>query len=297
MSLEKLELEIIHYKELCLNLKNSVFEKLITNLKIIFNFLTKNNINNCIKSNNKDNIILISFNGGKDSICSFLAYKYLLYCMHINLSNENNMKLINTENTLNNIEDINIFNKFLLNHTKFKINNYFNTSLIYFSHSDNFKEEVDYCIDISKSEDINIKIMHASFRNGLFYSKEKYKFDYIVMGLRKDDLFLSSSTFANNINQDDYFAIEEKDIIQSSTNSYPNFIRLYPIYNFNYSEIWCLILLFNYKYLCLYDQGYSSVGLKKKTFKNSNLFRHCYNKYMPAYCLYKSSSEREFRTN
>lgn len=236
----------------------NIHKKLSNNLRVINDWMSSN-----LK---EDSDVFVSFNGGKDCIACFLALKYLYYC------NEKNLKM----------EDINVFVDFTKNHSKFKLPN--KVKLLFFLNADCFDEELDYCFNLSKNEELQILVQYTDFISGLFYTKQFHKLQSIFMGIRKDDITHNKEK-----------STEESDLLHKSDGKYPNFMRLYPIFDFDYTEIWGLILLMNYPYPEVYDQGYSSLGKKSKTVKNENLLNQATGNYLSAYCLEAIDSERTFR--
>lgn len=155
--------------------------------------------------------------------------------------------------------------------------------MIYFPKKDNFKEELIYFYKIVKEEELNYMLIYSDYIEGLQYLVDIQKVKTIVMGTRKDDF--------------DNYKVKDQvidDLVHPSTEPYPDFIRFYPIFYFDYGEIWRLIKFLNYPYLELYDCGYSSIGSKYNTQLNEKLLVD--GRYLPGFCLEEYSSEREFRT-
>ncbi len=255
---------IIQAKNNCVNKSEEIFHKLSHNLIIIDEYLKAYLCNN--------DTIYIAFNGGKDSIAAYLALKFYLFIK------ENNKSL----------HSYSTFLEFIRNYNNVNITK---VKLLYFLQNDCFTEEDDYFLSILNSEKVKSLICYSDFKNGLLYTTKHDDVKFIFMGVRHDDI-------TSNANE----TIDDKKLIHKSDSGYSDFIRLYPIYDFNYYEVWGFILLLNFPYPCLYDQGYSSVGKKSKTFKNINL---CYKEstdddnsktvYLPAYCLSNSETERNYR--
>jgi len=78
----------------------------------------------------------------------------------------------------------------------------------------------------------------------------------IIMGTRSTD------PFSNNL---DPFTMTDGD--------YPEFLRIHPVLDWTYGEIWEFIDLLRLPYVKLYDQGYSSIGSRSSTFPNPLLVR------------------------
>ncbi|XP_055329124.1 FAD synthase-like [Paramacrobiotus metropolitanus] len=73
------------------------------------------------------------------------------------------------------------------------------------------------------------------------------------------------------------------------------FVRILPILNFSYHDVWLYLKEFNIYYCKLYDDGYTSVGWEGNTVRNEKLRRVADDgtvKYLPAYLLEDSDDER-----
>lgn len=77
---------------------------------------------------------------------------------------------------------------------------------------------------------------------------------------------------------------------------WPKIMRVSPILDWSYSQIWEFILKHQVPYCSLYDQGYTSLGNKTSTSPNP-LLRDPDDpaRYLPAYKLKDSSTERNGR--
>jgi len=76
---------------------------------------------------------------------------------------------------------------------------------------------------------------------------------------------------------------------------WPEFMRVLPILNWDYNDVWTFLLRLNVPYCCLYEQGYTSLGGTNNTIKNPALKIETdgdEEKYEPAYKLKDGSLER-----
>ncbi|KAK1132182.1 hypothetical protein K0M31_016305 [Melipona bicolor] len=78
--------------------------------------------------------------------------------------------------------------------------------------------------------------------------------------------------------------------------SWPNLIRVNPILNWSYDQVWKFLLKHNVPYCPLYDEGYTSLGTKSTTVPNPRLKDpNNSSLYRPAYTLTDESAERQGR--
>ncbi|OGK20263.1 hypothetical protein A3C23_04895 [Candidatus Roizmanbacteria bacterium RIFCSPHIGHO2_02_FULL_37_13b] len=85
-----------------------------------------------------------------------------------------------------------------------------------------------------------MEIMRIAKINAIKYTLKKYKFKAIISGIRKDEHEARS--------KETYFS---KRL---------NHMRIHPILDFTFSDIWNYINEFHVPYVSLYDQGYKSLG-------------------------------------
>lgn len=74
----------------------------------------------------------------------------------------------------------------------------------------------------------------------------------------------------------------------------PPFMRVNPILDWTYGDVWSFLRYFQLPYCCLYDQGYTSLGSTTNTYPNPAL-RIDDTAYLPAYELADFSLERAGR--
>ncbi|KAI0205021.1 phosphoadenosine phosphosulfate reductase [Astrocystis sublimbata] len=75
---------------------------------------------------------------------------------------------------------------------------------------------------------------------------------------------------------------------------WPDFMRVHPVIDWHYAEIWAFIRHLKIPYCPLYDQGYTSLGGTKDTQPNPNLKKHDKDGvgFLPAYTLIGDDEER-----
>ena len=77
--------------------------------------------------------------------------------------------------------------------------------------------------------------------------------------------------------------------------SWPTFMRICPILDWSYEEVWEYLRSLNIPYCCLYDKGYTSLGSQSNTVPNPCLLQKD-GSHLPAYHLEDETKEREGRT-
>lgn len=241
-----------------LDLNSSLFDKIICFAKCF---------EATLKNQTDESKLYVSFNGGKDCLAAYILLKYFFYCKLNKLKTE----------------EISSFELFINSKTQLKISD-FNIIFIYFVNDKNYTEEEDYVIDFAKNEGVQIFYIYSDYVTGLKFLIKNFGLKLVIMGTRKDDLIKYKSP---------YKGVEET-LLHHSTSPYPDFIRFYPIFKFDFDDIWRLILLSKTKYLELYDRGYSSIGNRFNTCVNENL-KIDGDFILPAWCLDEFDTERNFR--
>lgn len=100
-------------------------------------------------------------------------------------------------------------------------------------------------------------------------------------------------------------------VFSQSSPGWPSFMRVNPIIDWEYSDVWRFLRQSGTPYCILYDRGYTSLGSKSNTFRNKELLKRkgCNEEkeegfvhdesadYLPAYELKDGSLERNGRIN
>lgn len=213
--------------------------------------------------------ICTSFNGGKD--CTVVLHLVNATIRNLNLGskspNQNNNNDINSETNNHHTSDLN--------------------KLLAFYHKTNdiFEEEEKFVNQALVT--YNLKLAHysgTSLKDSLRQFKSDYPFlEGIFIGTRFDDLKEGQKLA--------YFA--------PTDHSWPSFVRINPILEWSYQQVWDFIRHLEIPYCDLYNQGYSSFGAKSESRRNSSLLRHDFDGksyYMPAWCLADHQDERHSRS-
>ena len=119
-----------------------------------------------------------------------------------------------------------------------------------------------------------------TLKEQLFELKNSHStLDYILMGTRRSDAsyYKSMRPFA------------------TTDSGWPSFIRVNPILDWTYSDVWYFIRLLKLPYCELYDRGYTSIDHANNTTPNRTLFDSTRGTHLPAYFLPNDNHERTSR--
>lgn len=91
----------------------------------------------------------------------------------------------------------------------------------------------------------------------------------ILVGVRKTDPYCSKKSvvlcllsFLGHLQEVNY-----------TDNGWPKFLRIHPILNWSYDDIWEYIDYYQIPYCSLYDRGYTSIGSISRTIPNPKLLK------------------------
>lgn len=90
-----------------------------------------------------------------------------------------------------------------------------------------------------------------------------------------------------------------KILLQMTDSDWPQVMRVSPLLDWHYSEIWDYLLHLKVPYCSLYDMGYTSLGSRNNSISNPALtiydpLKDC-KTYLPGYKLLNASLERNGR--
>lgn len=100
--------------------------------------------------------------------------------------------------------------------------------------------------------------------------------------------------FVMGTRRNDPFA-KELEHFSPSSPDWPPFMRVNPIIDWRYAEVWQFLRGFGIPYCVLYDHGYTSIGSVQTTAPNPEL-KTADGTYRPAWELQDAALEREGRT-
>jgi len=174
--------------------------------------------------------------------------------------------------------------------------------VIYFQHNDEFPEVLSLLHDTVLEYDVDMIAFKegVSFGDGLNYLVERN----VNPSGSCNVMPLSSSTtpfplaFVLGTRKNDPNA-GSQGIYAPSSHYMPPFLRVNPILDWTYGNVWYFLRLFNLPYCCLYDEGYTSLGTVKDTLPCPALKKENSDgneeEYWPAYMLKDWDLERAGR--
>lgn len=148
----------------------------------------------------------------------------------------------------------------------------------YLQASDPFPEALNFIEFCKSSYNLDLIVIPGSVKQGLAQLKKSHPhIRATIMGTRRLDPY-SAHLKA--------FSLTDPD--------WPEFMRVFPILDWSYTEVWKFLRFFNLPYCKLYNDGYTSLGSAANTKKNDKL-KLPDGSYSPAYILEDQSEERTGR--
>ncbi|KAK8957659.1 hypothetical protein KSP39_PZI000668 [Platanthera zijinensis] len=153
---------------------------------------------------------------------------------------------------------------------------------IYFETTSTFPEINSFTHETAASYDLQLDIIRLDFKSGLVALLKEKTTKAIFLGTRIGD--------PNAVGQEQF---------SPSSDGWPPFMRVNPILDWSYRDVWAFILTCKVPYCILYDKGYTSIGSIYDTDPNASLCipHHSGNKetFKPAYLLSDGRLERAGR--
>lgn len=147
----------------------------------------------------------------------------------------------------------------------------------FFHYETDFPEVLEFTHATNKRYSLGMEILTGDFKKGLEQLLQQTHVQAIILGTRRGD--------PN--------AAEQETFCPSSA-GWPPFMRVNPILEWSYHDVWGFLQLAAVPYCCLYDQGYTSLGSVSNTEPNSAL-RLEDGSYAPAHMLPDARLERAGR--
>ncbi|KAG6558131.1 hypothetical protein Mapa_000312 [Marchantia paleacea] len=125
---------------------------------------------------------------------------------------------------------------------------------IYFESPDVFPEIDSFTLDTAKAYDLELELIRLDFKSGLVELQKKRPMKAVFLGTRIGD--------PNAVGQEQF---------SPSSAGWPAFMRVNPILDWSYRDVWAFLLACKVPYCSLYDQGYTSIGSIHDTLPNAAL--------------------------
>ncbi|KAE8719006.1 ABC transporter B family member 1-like [Hibiscus syriacus] len=152
---------------------------------------------------------------------------------------------------------------------------------IYFESTSVFPEINTFTYDTSKTYGLQMDIIRSDFKSGLEALLTNKPIRAIFLGVRIGD--------PTAVGQEQF---------SPSSPGWPPFMRVNPILDWSYRDVWAFLLTCKVQYCSLYDQGYTSIGSIHDTVPNALLSissTSSKEKFKPAYLLSDGRLERAGR--
>ncbi|RWR72256.1 FAD synthase-like protein [Cinnamomum micranthum f. kanehirae] len=166
------------------------------------------------------------------------------------------------------------------NQINFKLNCPIRT--IYFESPSAFPEINTFTYETASTYDLEMEIIRLDFKSGLEALLREKPIKAIFLGTRIGD--------PNAVGQEQF---------SPSSTGWPPFMRVNPILDWSYRDVWAFLLTCKVKYCSLYDEGYTSIGSIHDTVPNALLCINDLSKskenFKPAYLLQDGRLERAGR--
>ncbi|XP_068640538.1 uncharacterized protein [Aristolochia californica] len=153
---------------------------------------------------------------------------------------------------------------------------------IYFETPSAFPEINSFTYETASTYNLPLEIIRLDFKSGLEALLNEKPIKAIFLGTRIGD--------PNAVGQEQF---------SPSSPGWPPFMRVNPILDWSYRDVWAFLLTCKVRYCSLYDQGYTSIGSTYDTVPNALLCigdsSNINEKFRPAYLLVDGRLERAGR--
>ncbi|OMO99956.1 hypothetical protein CCACVL1_03524 [Corchorus capsularis] len=151
---------------------------------------------------------------------------------------------------------------------------------IYFESSSAFPEINLFTYDTAKTYGLQLDIIRTDFKSGLEALLKANPIRAIFLGVRIGD--------PTAVGQEQF---------SPSSPGWPPFMRVNPILDWSYRDVWAFLLTCKVQYCSLYDKGYTSIGSIYDTVPNSllSISNSSKKEFKPAYLLPDGRLERAGR--
>lgn len=147
----------------------------------------------------------------------------------------------------------------------------------FFDSRTDFPEIVDFVHQTDEQYCLGMETLHGDFKAGVADFINRTSIKAIILGTRRND--------PNARGQ---------EVFCPSSKGWAPFMRVNPVLDWTYHDVWAFLRLSCVPYCILYDRGYTSLGSVENTFPNESLLRED-GTYAPAHALPDARLERAGR--
>ncbi|TPX48217.1 hypothetical protein SeMB42_g03079 [Synchytrium endobioticum] len=215
----------------------------------------------------------LSFNGGKD--CMVMVHVYMAalyeYLTSRGKAKANGLAVVNGTGPLSKVEYPHIVHETVASPP---------IKTLYVRCLDPFKEVDDFVEECAQEYNLDMHKIAEPMKEALqSFLDHNPSVQAILIGTRRTDPHAQNQV-----------AFDPTD------NGWPNVMRVHPILDWEYVDIWTYLKLLHVDYCRLYDKGYTSLGGISNTMPNPALRKQeIPDEYLPAYMLQDASQERNGR--
>lgn len=149
-------------------------------------------------------------------------------------------------------------------------------TVLYFNEADQFAELKSFMRRSERLYGLTVLRLESNYRDALtqLFAERTVPIKAIFMGQRRSDPHTQSLS----------------QLTPSSVN-YPSFVRINPLLEWGYSDVWRFLLEYGIEYCQLYDRGYTSIGNRSNSRPNPRLWNADKGLYEPAWRLLEIDSD------
>jgi FAD synthetase len=147
----------------------------------------------------------------------------------------------------------------------------------FFHHDNDFEEVTSFTYECNKRYNLDMHVLTGDFKTGLVQFLQATHVNAIFLGTRHGDP-----------------NAKDQETFSPSSPGWPPFMRINPVLDWTYHDVWSFLCMAHLPYCCLYDKGYTSLGSVETTHPNEALALED-GRYAPAHSLNDARLERAGR--
>lgn len=147
----------------------------------------------------------------------------------------------------------------------------------FFHHNNDFEDVTSFTYECNKRYDLDMHVLTGDFKTGLVQFLQATQVKAIFLGTRHGDP-----------------NAKDQETFSPSSPGWPPFMRINPVLDWTYHDVWSFLCMAHLPYCCLYDKGYTSLGSVETTHPNEALALED-GTFAPAHSLNDARLERAGR--